>query len=128
MPELSRQDIERLIPHRDPFLFVDRITEVEFGRRAVGWLDDVGAHQLILSGHFPGFPVLPGAILVEALAEVGAVAALGLPAYRGKIALLAGLDGWKFRRMARPGDQVRLEAELLRLRGSFGKGRLRATI
>ncbi len=128
MPELSRADIEAIIPHRPPFLFVDRVTELQCGRRAVGWLDDVGRHQLILSGHFPGFPVLPGAILVEALAEVGAVAALGLEAYRGKIAVLAGLDGWKFRRMARPGDQVRLEAKLLRLRGSFGKGRLEATI
>jgi 3-hydroxyacyl-[acyl-carrier-protein] dehydratase len=125
---LDSAAIQRLIPHRPPFLFVDRITELEEGRRAVGWLDDVGRHELILSGHFPGFPVLPGAILVEALAEVGAVAALGLPAYRGKIAVLAGLDGWKFRRMARPGDQVRLEAELLRLRGAFGKGRLRATV
>ena len=125
---LTRSDIEALIPHREPFIFVDRIETVEFGRRAVGWLDDVGPYQAILSGHFPGFAVLPGAILVEALAEVGAVAALGLEAYRGKIAVLAGLDGWKFRKMARPGDSVRLEAELLRLRGNFGKGHLRATI
>jgi 3-hydroxyacyl-[acyl-carrier-protein] dehydratase len=128
MPQLSQADIEAIIPHRAPFLFVDRITDVEFGRRAVGWIDDVARHQLILSGHFPGFPVLPGAILVEALAEVGAVAALGLDGYRGKLGVLAGLDGWKFRRMARPGDQVRLEAELLRLRTSFGRGRLSATI
>jgi 3-hydroxyacyl-[acyl-carrier-protein] dehydratase len=109
-------------------LFVDRISDIEFGRRAVGWMDDVGRHQLVLSGHFPGFPVLPGAILVEALAEVGAVAALGMDGYRGKIGVLAGLDRWKFRRMARPGDQVRLEAELLRLRANFGRGRLTATI
>ncbi|MBV8087164.1 MAG: 3-hydroxyacyl-ACP dehydratase FabZ [Chloroflexi bacterium] len=128
MPELDQAAIEALIPHRPPFLFVDRISDVEYGQRAVGWIDDVGRHQLILSGHFPGFPVLPGAILVEALAEVGAVAALGLEAYRGKIGVLAGLDGWKFRRMARPGDQVRLEAELLRLRRDFGRGRLTATI
>ena len=128
MPRLNRAEIEAIIPHRQPFLFVDRISDIEYGKRAVGWIDDVAQHQLILSGHFPGFPVLPGAILVEALAEVGAVAALGLEAYRGKIGVLAGLDGWKFRRMARPGDQVRLEAELLRLRGSFGKGALRATI
>ena len=128
MAELSRSQIEAVIPHRAPFLFVDRVSEIEYGRRAVGWMDDVGRHELILAGHFPGFPVLPGAILVEALAEVGAVAALGLEGYSGKLAVLAGLDGWKFRRMARPGDQVRLEAELLKLRTSFGKGRLRATI
>lgn len=127
-PPLDSAAIQRVIPHRPPFLFVDRISELQAGRRATGWIDDVGRHELILSGHFPGFPVLPGAILVEALAEVGAVAALGLPAYRGKIAVLAGLDGWKFRRMARPGDQVRLEAELLRLRGNFGKGHLRASV
>ncbi|MHB8618648.1 MAG: 3-hydroxyacyl-ACP dehydratase FabZ [Chloroflexota bacterium] len=125
---LDAATIEAIIPHRRPFLFVDRISVVEFGRRAVGWMDNVGRHQAILSGHFPGFPVLPGAILVEALAEVGAVAALGQDGYQGKIAVLAGLDGWKFRRMVRPGDQVRLEAELLRLRGNFGKGHLRATV
>ncbi|MDE3075953.1 MAG: 3-hydroxyacyl-ACP dehydratase FabZ [Chloroflexota bacterium] len=125
---LDRSAIEAIIPHRRPFLFVDRISELEYGRRAVGWIDDVAQHGSILSGHFPGFPVLPGVIIVEALAEVGAVAALGLEEYRGKIAVLGGLDGWRFRKMARPGDRVRLEAELLRLRGSFGKGRLRATI
>ena len=125
---LNRADIEAIIPHRPPFIFVDRVTELELGQRAVGWLDDVSQHKLILSGHFPGFPVLPGVILVEALAEVGAVAALGVEAYRGKIAVLAGLDGWKFRKMARPGDQVRLEAELLRLRSSFGRGKLTASI
>src|SRR5713226_10758703 len=128
MPELSRAEIEAISPHRQPCLFVDRISDVEYGRRAVGWMDDVGRHQLILSGHFPGFPVLPGVILVEALAEVGAVAALGLDGYRGKIGVLAGLDGWKFRRMVRPGDQVRLEAHLLRLRGAFGRGHLNASI
>ncbi|HLG70218.1 MAG TPA: 3-hydroxyacyl-ACP dehydratase FabZ [Chloroflexota bacterium] len=128
MPELTKADIEAIIPHRSPFLFVDRITEIAFGKHAVGWIDDVGQHQLILSGHFPGFPVLPGAIIVEALAEVGAVAALGLDGYRGKIGVLAGLDGWKFRRMARPGDQIRLQAQLLRLRANFGKGHLTATI
>ncbi|HUZ78952.1 MAG TPA: 3-hydroxyacyl-ACP dehydratase FabZ [Chloroflexota bacterium] len=125
---LSREGIEALIPHRAPFLFVDRIESVEYGRRAVGWMDDVGRHQHLLAGHFPGWPVLPGAILVEALAEVGAVAALGLDAYRGKLAVLAGLDGWKFRRTVAPGDAVRLEAELLRLRSTFGRGWLRATV
>lgn len=129
MPSLSRQEIEALIPHRDPFIFLDRITECEFGRYAVGEIDDAGAYQEhILRGHFPGFPVMPGAIIVEALAEVGAVAALGLPENTGKIAMLTGLDGWKFRQPARPGDKVRLEASLIKLRGRFGKGKGVATI
>jgi 3-hydroxyacyl-[acyl-carrier-protein] dehydratase len=125
---LGPEQIAAIIPHRDPFVFIDRVEVMEWGRAAVGWMDDVGKHSAILSGHFPGFPVLPGAILVEALAEVGAVAALGQEQNAGKIAVLTGLDGWKFRRMVRPGDTVRLEAELVRVRGGFGRGVLKATV
>lgn len=128
-PPLRRSDIEAIIPHREPFIFVDRIVEVDYGHRAVGFIDDIGAFdEHILRGHFPGFPIMPGAILVEALAEVGGVAALGLPANRAKIAMLTGLDKWKFRRPARPGDRVRLETELIRLRANFGRGKAKATI
>jgi len=124
---LDRAAIEAIIPHRDPFIFVDEIVEVEYGRRAVGLIRDVAAFSNVLSGHFPGYPVMPGALLVEALAEVGAVAALGLPENRGKIAVLTGLDGWRFRRPALPGHEVRLETILTARRSNYGKGHATAT-
>jgi len=126
---LDRADIEALLPHRDPFLFIDRIVEVEYGQRAVGIMEDAGAYEdTVLRGHFPGFPVLPGAIIVEALAEVGGIAALGMTENIGKIAMLTGLDRWKFRRPARPGHTLRLEANLLRYRGNFGRATAHASI
>jgi len=125
---LSREQIQEIIPHRDPFLFVDRIIEVEYGKRAVGILDDLEKtnHKFWIKGHFPSFPVIPGAILLEALAEVGAVAALGLPENKGKLAMLTGVDNWRFRHAAIPGKQIRLEAELTRMRHKFGTGHVRA--
>ena len=124
---LTPEQIQEILPHRPPFLFLDRIESVEYGRGAVGVIEDVGRFEYWLRGHFPGFPVLPGALLVEALAEVGAVAALGLPTNRGKLAVLTGLNGWRFRRPARPGQPVRLEVTLSALRGNYGRGRARAT-
>lgn len=125
---LGRAEIEAIIPHRVPFIFVDEVLEVEWGKRAVGIIRDVNQHASLLAGHFPGFPVMPGALLVEALAEVGAVAVLGLPQNKGKIAMLTGLDSWKFRSPALPGHAVLLAADITALRSNYGRGHGRATI
>jgi 3-hydroxyacyl-[acyl-carrier-protein] dehydratase len=124
----NRAQIEQILPHADPFLFVDRIVELEPGKRIVGVLDDLSSplHDRWLSGHFPGYRVVPGAILIEALAEVGAVAVLTLPGNEGKVVLLAGVDKWRFRRPVFPGDYVRLEATITQMRLGVGKGQLRA--
>lgn len=123
---LGRAGIEAIIPHREPFIFVDEIQEIEWGQRAVGVIHDVAEFSQ-LAGHFPGFPVMPGALLVEALAEVGAVAALGLPENKGKIAMLTGLDSWRFRRPALPGHEVLLETVMTARRSNFGKAHCIAT-
>jgi 3-hydroxyacyl-[acyl-carrier-protein] dehydratase len=124
---LNQEQIEAILPHRPPFLFLDRIETVEYGQSAVGIIEDVARYDYVLRGHFPGYPVFPGALLVEALAEVGAVAALGLEANRGKLAVLTGLDNWRFRRPALPGHAIRLEVALTASRSNFGRGHGRAT-
>ncbi len=120
-------EILKVIPHRYPFLLVDRILEVEPGRRAVG-LKQVTINEPFFQGHFPGYPIMPGVLIVEALAQVGAVAVLSLPENRDKLALFAGIDHFRFRRPVVPGDSLRLEVELTRMRGTVGKGQARALV
>ena len=115
------------IPHRYPFLLVDRILEVEEGHRAVA-IKNVTINEPFFAGHFPGRPIMPGVLIVEALAQVGAVAALSHPDNRGKLGLFAGIDGLRFRRQVVPGDQLRLEVTMERLRGPVGKARALATV
>src|SRR5215213_8197414 len=124
---LSSVEIQKIIPHRYPFLLVDKIIEMEWGKRAVG-IKNVTANEPFFQGHFPGFPVMPGVLIVEAIAQVGAVAALGMPENKGKLAFFAGLDEVRFKRQVVPGDTLRLEVTLTRLRGPIGQGTGVATV
>ncbi|MDG5787283.1 3-hydroxyacyl-ACP dehydratase FabZ [Evansella sp. AB-P1] len=124
---LSIDEIKEIIPHRYPFLLVDRILEVEEGQRAVG-LKNVTANEEFFNGHFPDYPVMPGVLIIEALAQVGAVAMLKKEENRGKLAFFAGIDGCRFKGQVKPGDQLRLEVEMTRLRGKIGKGKAVASV
>lgn len=124
---LENTDIQSIIPHRYPFLLVDRIEEVAYGERAVG-IKSVSVNEPFFQGHFPGYPVMPGVLIVEALAQVGAIVMLGHEDYTGKIALFAGIERVRFRRQVKPGDTLRLEVEVGKIRRSIGKGTGRATV
>jgi 3-hydroxyacyl-[acyl-carrier-protein] dehydratase len=117
---LDRDGIRAIIPHRDPFLLVDEVTELEPGVRAKGRYT-VKADDWYLAGHFPGNPIMPGVLQVEALAQLGAVCGLAHPDFAGNLALFAGIDDVRFRRIVRPGDTIDLECAITRLRGPIGK-------
>ena len=127
MPELDARQIQALIPHRYPFLLIDRILELEPGKRAVG-LKQVSHGDPFLQGHFPGNPIMPGVLIVEALAQVGAVLVLSDPANSGRIPLFARIDNCRFRLPVRPGDSLRLEMEVTGFRPPVGKGHARALV
>jgi len=123
----SATEIQRVLPHRFPFLLVDRIVALEPGRSAAG-LKNVTINEWFFQGHFPGLPVMPGVLIVEAMAQVGVAALLSQPEFRGCIVYFAGIDGVRFRRPVAPGDTLRLEVELTRMRGPVGKGAGRALV
>ncbi|WP_216829916.1 3-hydroxyacyl-ACP dehydratase FabZ [Alkalihalobacterium elongatum] len=124
---LTIEEIKEIIPHRYPFLLIDKILEVEEGQRAIG-LKNVTANEEFFNGHFPDYPVMPGVLIIEALAQVGAVAILKKEENRGKLAFFAGIDNCRFKEQVKPGDQLRLEVEIVRLRGPIGKGKATASV
>lgn len=124
---LGIEEIKRIIPHRYPFLLIDQILEYEPGKWAKG-LKNVTVNEPFFAGHFPDYPVMPGVLIVEALAQVGAVSILSLEANKGKIAFFAGIDGFRFKRQVLPGDQLTLEVEITKSKGPIGKGKAVATV
>ncbi len=124
---LTQNEIKNIIPHREPFLLLDEVTELEPGIRGRGLLE-IGPTQVWLEGHFPDYPVFPGVLLTEALAQLGSVVVLSQKDLQGYIPLFAGLDQVKFRRQVRPGDIVDLHIEIIRAKKTFGVGRGRATV
>lgn len=127
MPVLDIDEIKKILPHRYPFLLVDRILELEPGKRAVG-IKNVTANEPFFQGHFPQRAVMPGVLIIEAMAQVGGVMILSVEEHKGKLAYLGTLDGVKFRRPIVPGDTLEMEAELLRVRSNMGKVRCTARV
>ena len=125
--ELNIDEIEALLPHRYPFLLVDKITDCIPGQRARG-LKCVTANEPFFQGHFPGFKVMPGVLIIEALAQVGAVAILTEEENKGKLALFGGIKNARFKQQVRPGDVLELECELTARRGPVGFGMVAAKV
>ena len=125
--ELDIEQIEALLPHRWPFLLVDRISGCVPGRSARG-IKCVSANEPFFQGHFPGYKVMPGVLILEALAQVGAAALLSEPENRGKLALFGGIKNARFKRQVRPGDVLELECELTERHGSVGFGTATARV
>ena len=122
---LSKREIEEILPHRDPFLLVDEVLELVPGERV---LARKTVTEEDCAGHFPGNPIMPGVKMVEALAQCGAVAVLSQPENRGKLALFAGIDDVRFKRIVGPGDELTLTCEIESVRGPIGRGRATATV
>lgn len=123
---LSLTEIQKILPHRYPFLLVDRVLEVDEAH-IVG-IKQVSGNEPFFQGHFPSYPVMPGVLIIEACAQIGAIKLLQMPEYAGKLAFLTGLEGWRFRRQVVPGDTLTLEMAGLQLRSNFGKGKAKATV
>ncbi|RXH50962.1 3-hydroxyacyl-ACP dehydratase FabZ [Kurthia gibsonii] len=124
---LTANQIQEILPHRYPFLLVDRITELEVGKRAKGF-KNVTVNEEFFQGHFPGYSVMPGVLIIEAMAQVGGVALLSSDDFKGRIVFLTGVDNARFKRQVIPGDVLTMEVEFVKIRGTMGKGHGRVTV
>jgi 3-hydroxyacyl-[acyl-carrier-protein] dehydratase len=127
MKEMDREDIKNIIPHREPFLLIDKIIDIEPGVR-IKALKYVRPQEYYFKGHFPSNPIMPGVLMVEAIAQAGAVSLLMLPENKGKLVLFAGIDKARFKRIVRPGDELIIEVEMENFRRKIGKAKGKATV
>lgn len=127
MAVYTAEEIMEIIPHRNPFLLIDTIEELEVGVRALG-KKCVSMNEPYFAGHFPGNPVMPGVLIMEALAQVGAVAMLSMPEMKGKTAYFAGMDKVRFRQKVIPGDVLMLDTSIIKVKGPIGVGKAVATV
>ena len=124
---LNIEEIQQIIPHRYPFLLVDKVKILEPGKKAIGY-KNVSINEPFFQGHFPNEPIMPGVLIVESMAQVGAVAVLSKEEFKGKTPYFAGLNKVKFRKKVVPGDILKLEVEMIKMRGSIGIGKGTATV
>lgn len=117
---LNIDQIKELIPHRYPFLLVDKVIELEVGKKAVG-IKNVTINEPFFQGHFPEYPIMPGVLIIESMAQVGAVAMMSMEENKGKLGVFAGIDKVRFKREVRPGDTLKIEVEMLSVRRNIGK-------
>ena len=124
---LTVKDLKEILPHRYPFLMIDRVEEVIEGKSAKGY-KNVTINENFFNGHFPEYPVMPGVLILEALAQMGAICILSMEDFKGKIGFLVGADKVRWKKQVMPGDKLELEIEIIKLRGSIGVGKGKATV